>query len=210
MWTRLAERPEAARLFDEAMQSLTQGVTGLLSTNYPFEKFGWIVDVGGGNGSLLLPVLERHPTMRATVFDLPHVADAARSRIAAAGLSDRCEAVGGDAFVAVPAGADAYVLKGVIHDWEDKEAIAILRTCRVAMSDGSKLILIERILPEQIDPDDALTRAKFIHDINMMVNPGGRERTEAEFRKLLAQADLRLTRVLSMPGPLAIMEVDPI
>src|SRR6516162_3186875 len=107
MWTRLAERPEAARLFDEAMQSITQGASGLL--NYPFEKFGWIVDVGGGNGSLLLPVLEAHPAMRATIFDLPHVADAARSRIAEAGLSDRCEAVGGDAFVAVPAGADAYV-----------------------------------------------------------------------------------------------------
>jgi hypothetical protein len=147
--------------------------------------------------------------MRATIFDLPHVADAARSRIAAAGLSDRCEAVGGDAFVAVPAGADAYVLKGVIHDWEDKEAIAILRTCRGAMSDGSKLILIERILPEQIDPDDALTRAKFIHDINMMVNPGGRERTEAEFRNLLSQAGLRLACVLAMSGPQAVMEVDP-
>ena len=119
-----------------------------------------------------------------TIFDLPHVADAARDRIAAAGLSDRCEVVGGDAFVAVPAGADAYVLKGVIHDWEDKEAVAILRTCRAAMSEGSKLLLIERILPEQIDPDDALTRAKFIHDINMMVNPGGRERTEAEFHNL--------------------------
>ena len=210
MWTRLAERPEAARLFDEAMQSLTQGANGRLITYYPFEKFGWIVDVGGGNGSLLLPVLERHPVMRATIFDLPHVADAARSRIAAAGLSDRCEAAGGDAFVAVPAGADAYVLKGVIHDWEDKEAISILRTCRAAMSDGSKLILIERILPEQIDPDDALTRAKFIHDINMMVNPGGRERTEAEFRALLSQAGLRLTCVLAMPGPLAVMEVDPI
>lgn len=210
MWTRLAERPEAARLFDEAMQSLTQGANGRLITNYPFEKFGWIVDVGGGNGSLLLPVLERHPAMRATIFDLPHVAEAARSRIAAAGLCDRCEAVGGDAFVAVPAGADAYVLKGVIHDWEDKEALAILRTCRAAMSDGSNLLLIERILPEQIDPDDTLTRAKFIHDINMMVNPGGRERTEAEFRAMLSQAGLRLTRVLAMPGPLAVMEVDPI
>src|SRR5215472_3829258 len=210
IWTRLAERPEAARLFDEAMQSLTQGANGLLITNYPFEKFGWIVDVGGGNGSLLLPVAARNPPMRVTFFDLPHVADAARSRIAAAGLSDRCEAVGGDAFVAVPAGADAYVLKGVIHDWEDKEAVAILRTCRAAMSTVSKLILIERILPEQIDADDALTRAKFIHDINMMVNPGGRERTEAEFRNLLSQAGLRLTCVLAMPGPLAVMEVDPI
>jgi hypothetical protein len=209
IWTRLAERPEAARLFDEAMQSITQGASGLVSTHYPFEKFGWIVDVGGGNGSLLLPVLEAHPVMRATIFDLPHVADAARSRIAAAGLSDRCEAVGGDAFVAVPAGADAYVLKGVIHDWEDEEAVAILRTCRAAMSTASKLILIERILPEQIDADDALTQAKFIHDINMMVNPGGRERTEAEFRNLLSQAGLRLTCVLAMPGPLAVMEVDP-
>ena len=210
MWTRLAERPEAARLFDEAMQSLTQGVNGPLTTNYPFEKFGWIVDVGGGNGSLLLPVVEHHPAMRLTIFDLPHVADAVRGRIAAAGLANRCEAVGGDAFVAVPGGADAYVLKGVIHDWEDKEAIAILRTCRAAMSEGSKLLLIERILPEQIDPDDAFTRAKFIHDINMMVNPGGRERTEAEFHNLLAQADLRVTRVISMPIPLAVMEIDPL
>jgi hypothetical protein len=166
--------------------------------------------VGGGNGALLLPVLERHPTMRVTVFDLPHVADAARSRIAAAGLSERCEAVGGDAFVAVPTGADAYVLKGVIHDWEDKEAAAILRTCRAAMSNGSKLLLIERILPEQIDPDDVLTQAKFIHDINMLINPGGRERTEAEFHALLAQAGLRLVRVIPMPSPQAVMEIDPI
>lgn len=207
MWTRLAARPEAARLFDEGMQNLTQGAYGQLTTHYPFEKFASIVDVGGGNGALLLPVLERHPAMRLTIFDLPHVADAARSRIAAAGLSDRCEAVGGDAFIAVPAGADAYVLKGVIHDWEDKESVAILRTCRAAMRNDSKLLLIERILPEQIDPNDASTRAKFIADINMFVNPGGRERTEAEFRDLLAQAGLRLTSIIPMPSPQAVMEV---
>jgi hypothetical protein len=206
MWTRLAARPEAARLFDDAMQGLTQGVYGQLTIHYPFEKFDWIVDVGGGNGSLLLPVLERHPTMRATVFDLPHVADAARSRIAAAGLSERYEAIGGDAFIAVPAGADAYVLKGVIHDWDDKEAVAILRTCRAAMSNDSKLLLIERILPEQIDPNDASMRAKFISDVNMFVNPGGRERTEAEFRDLLARAALRLTSIVPMPSPQAVME----
>jgi orsellinic acid C2-O-methyltransferase len=208
MWTRLAARPDAARLFDEGMQSLTQGVYGHLTPHYPFEKYQWIVDVGGGNGSLLLPVLERHPGMRATVFDLPHVAEAARLRIAAVGLSDRCEAVGGDAFVAVPPGADAYVLKGVIHDWEDKEAVAILRTCRAAMSEASKLLLIERILPEKIDPNDAAIRAKFIADINMFVNPGGRERTEAEFRDLLAQAGLRLTHVVHTPSPQAVMEVE--
>ena len=209
IWTRLAARPEAARLFDEAMQSLTQGVNGPLATHYPFENYGWIVDVGGGNGALLLPVLARHPTMRATIFDLPHVADATRLRIAELGLSGRCEAVGGDAFAAVPPGADAYVLKGVIHDWDDEEAVAILRTCRAAMADGARLLLIERVLPERIDPDDALTRGDFIHDMNMFVNPGGRERTEAEFRRLLARADLRLARVVPMPSPQAVMEVDP-
>jgi orsellinic acid C2-O-methyltransferase len=208
-WTRLAARPQAARLFDEAMQSMTQGVNGALATHYPFGNYKWIVDVGGGNGALLLPVAARHPTMRVTVFDLPHVADAARLRIAEQGLSDRCDAVGGDAFVAVPPGADAYVLKGVIHDWEDKEAVAILRTCRAAMSDDAKLLLIDRILPERIDPNDALTRSRFITDINMFVNPGGRERTEVEFRHLLAQAGFRLARIMLMPSPQAVMEVEP-
>ena len=208
IWTRLAVRPEAARLFDAAMQSLTQGAYSALTTNYPFESFNWIVDVGGGNGALLLPVAERHPEVRLTVFDLPHVAEAARARIAAASLTDRCDAVGGDAFVAVPPGADAYVLKGVIHDWEDKEAIAILRTCRSAMVAGARLLLIERVLPERIDPNDAATRERFIADIQMFINPGGRERTEAEFRDLLTKAGLRLTGIVNTGAPQAIMEVD--
>ena len=210
IWARLAERPQAARLFDDAMESITLGINQELVANYPFEKFGWIVDVGGGNGSLLLPVAQRHPSMRVTILDLAHVSEVTRRRIAAAGLSPRCEAVDGDAFTAVPAGADAYVLKGVIHDWDDKESVAILRTCRAAMLDRSQLLLIERVIPERIDPNDALTRAKFIHDINMMVNPGGRERTQAEFCALLAQANFRLKRVVSTPGPLALMEIDPI
>ena len=109
----------------------------------------------------------------------------------------------------VPAGADAYVLKSVIHDWEDEPALAILRTCRAAMRDGSRILLIERVLPERIDPGDPLTPGRFIPDINMMLNPGGRERTEAEFRDLLARAGLRLSRVVPMPCPQAVIEVDP-
>ena len=209
IWTRLAQQPEAARLFDEAMQGLTQGANGALIVHYPFERYGWTVDVGGGNGALLMPVLARHPGMRATLFDLPHVAEAARARIAEPGLSGRYEAIGGDAFVAVPAGADAYVLKGVIHDWEDAEALAILRNCRAAMRADSRLLVIERVLPERIDPSDPLTPGRFIHDINMMLNPGGRERTEAEFRDLLARAGLRLARVVPTPCPLAVIEADP-
>jgi hypothetical protein len=114
---------------------------------------------------------------------------------------------GGDAFVAVPSGADAYVLKGVIHDWEDKDAIAILRTCRSAMPDDARLLLIERVLPERIDPHDAATQERFIADIQMFVNPGGRERTEAEFRDLLTQAGLRMTRIVNTAAPQAVMEV---
>lgn len=209
IWTRLAQQPEAARLFDEAMQGLTQGANGALIAHYPFERYGWTVDVGGGNGALLMPVLARHPGMRATLFDLPHVAEAARARIAEAGLSGRYEAIGGDAFAAVPAGADAYVLKGVVHDWEDAEALAILRNCRAAMRADSRLLVIERVLPERIDPGDPLTPGRFIHDINMMLNPGGRERTEAEFRDLLARAGLRLARVVPTPCPLAVIEADP-
>jgi hypothetical protein len=210
LWTRLAERPEASRLFDEGMQSLTQGVYDTLITHYPFDNYKWIVDVGGGNGALLLPVAARCRDLRLTIFDLPHVADAARLRIAEQGLSPRCEAVSGDAFVSVPKGAPAYVLKGVIHDWEDEQAIQILRNCRAAMSDSAILLVIERILPERIDPNDAMTRAKFIADINMFLNPGGRERTEAEFRGLFAQAGLRLGRIVSPPGVQSIMEVEVI
>ncbi|MEO3470980.1 methyltransferase [Roseomonas sp. CAU 1739] len=208
-WTRLAQHPEAARLFDAAMQSLTEGANGALVAHYPFGDYRWIVDVGGGNGSLLMPVLARHPALRATLFDLPHVADAARARIAEARLSDRYDAVGGDAFAAVPAGADGYVLKGVIHDWEDAEALAILRNVRAAMDEGGRLLVIERILPERIDPSDVLTPGRFIHDINMMLNPGGRERTEAEFRDLLAPAGLRLARIVPIPCPLSVIEAVP-
>jgi len=94
MWTHLAARPDAAKIFGEAMQSLTHGAYGMLSAHYPFHNHRWTVDVGGGNWALLHPVLERNPNMRATVFDLPHVVEGARQRIAAAGLSDRCEAIG--------------------------------------------------------------------------------------------------------------------
>jgi orsellinic acid C2-O-methyltransferase len=208
-WTRLAQHPEAARLFDAAMQSLTEGANGALIATYPFGNYSWVVDVAGGNGSLLMPVLARHPGMRATLFDLPHVADAARARIAEAGLSDRYDSIGGDAFAAVPAGGDAYVLKGVIHDWEDAEALVILRNVRAAMGEGARLLVIERILPERIDPSDMLMPGRFIHDINMMLNPGGRERTEAEFRDLLARAGLRLMRIVPIPCPLSVVEIDP-
>ena len=191
------------------MQSVTQGVYAEIGAHYPFGNFGWVVDVGGGNGALLLPILERHPKMRGTIFELPDVAAQARGHIAAAGLTARCDAVDGDAGIVCPAGADAYIMKAVLHGRNDDEARAILRNCRQAMPPHAKLLIIERLLPERIDPDDAVARENLLSDINMMLNGGGgRERTATEYRALLVNAGLRLTRVIGTPGTSAIIEAE--
>lgn len=209
-WTYRATHPEASKLFDEAMQSLTRSANAAVATHYPFENFHWIIDVGGGNGALLIAILERHPTLRGTVFELPNVVGHALERIAQAGLTDRCEAVEGDAVTSVMPGADAYILKGVIHGRDDAEAVSIYRNCRAAMPGHGKLLLMERILPERIDPDDARGQANILVDINMMLmSPGGRERTESEHRQLLAQAGLKIGRIIRTPNPLAIIEAAP-
>jgi hypothetical protein len=178
----LATHPDFAMLFNAAMLSGTQGVNAEIAAHYPFRNFGWIVDVGGGIGTLLLPILDRHPEMRGTIFEFPDVAAQARERIAAAGLAARCNAVDGDARITIPAGADAYVMKSVLHGRTDDEAEAILRNCRHAMPAQAKLLIIERLLPDRIGPDDALARENLLSDINMMVaTGGGRERTEVEY-----------------------------
>lgn len=205
----LATHPEFATLFNAAMLSGTQGVNAEIGACYPFGNFGWIVDVGGGIGTLLLPILERHPGMRGTIFELPHVAGQARERIAAAGLAARCDAMDGNALDMIPAGADAYVMKSVLHGRTDNEAEAILHNCRHAMPTHAKLLIIERLLPEQIDPDDALARENLLMDINMMVGSGGLERNEADYRALLVRGGLRLIRVIPTPGTSAIIEAEP-
>jgi hypothetical protein len=210
VWTYRSTHPDFSSLFNAAMQSLTQGTDAAIGMEYPFGEFGWIVDIGGGNGSLLFPILERHPAMRGTIVELPHVAAQTRERISAAGLAARCDAVDGDALTTeVPAGADAYVLKLVIHGKTDDNAAAIMRNCRAAMPAHARLLIIERLLPEQIDPNDARTRAGFLADLNMMLTPGGKERTEGEFRRLIAEAGLRFVRVISTAGTSPIIEAEP-
>jgi hypothetical protein len=205
----LATHPDTATLYNAAMLSMTQGVNVEIGAHYPFGNFGWIVDVGGGIGTLLLPILDRHPETRGTIFELPHVAAQARERIAAAGLAARCDALDGNAFDTIPPGADAYAMKSVLHGKTDDEAEAILRNCRHAMPPRAKLLIIERLLPERIASDDGLARENLLSDINMMVTSGGHERTEAEYRALLVKAGLRLTRVIRTPGTSAIIEAEP-
>lgn len=206
-WTYRSAHPEASKMFDEAMQSLTQSANSAVATHYPFEGFGWIVDVGGGNGALLLSILERHPGLRGTVFELPNVVGHALETIAEAELAARCDAVEGDALMSVPPGADAYILKGVIHGRNDDEVASIYRNCHAAMPAHGKLLVMERVLPERIDPDDPRSRANILLDINMMLmSPGGRERTESEHRQLLLKEGLRIKRMVRTPSPLAIIE----
>lgn len=189
-WTFRAERPELSASFDRAMTSLSRLVVTAVLDAYDFGRFGRIVDVGGGNGAFLSAILARNPTARGVLFDQPHVVSGAGPILAAAGVTDRCEVVAGSFFEAVPAGGDAYLLKAILHDWEDAPCIEILRTCRQAMADGSPLLVIERELgrPNQ-DPD-----AKF-SDLNMLVGPMGQERTSAEYAALFAAAGFQFAGV---------------
>jgi hypothetical protein len=198
----MAEHPEEAANFDAAMGAFTTQITTAVAAAYDFSGFRRVVDVGGGNGALLIGILRTHPSLRGTLFDLPQVVERARLRLREIGLSDRCEAVGGDVFVEVPGGADAYLLKHVIHDWDDDRALAILRNCRKAMSAGAKLLIIEGVYPPRIDQSEA-SRGAAANDVNMLVCTGGRQRSEAEFRRLYTAAGFVLSRVITTDLPFA-------
>jgi O-methyltransferase domain/Dimerisation domain len=199
----LAHHPDAAADFDAAMSSYSAGEARAVAEAYPdFSAMRHVVDVGGGQGLLLAELLRRHAHLRGTLFERAPVIAAAREPIAAAGLAAQLQA--GDFFAGVaPAGADAYLLKSVIHDWDDERALAILRRCRAAMTPpASRLLLIERLLAD--DPGAGPEAALF--DINMLVTVGGRERSAADHEALLRGAGLRMTRVVATACALSIVE----
>lgn len=183
---------EAASVFNGALASITsQGVDPILEA-YDFARFNNIVDVGGGNGTLVAGILSAFPKMHGVLYDLPYIVEEAERSIEDAGVSDRCKVVGGDFFESVPGGGDVYVLKFVVHDWDDERTIKILENCRRAMGMDGTLVLIERgIIPTGNDP----APIKFM-DIHMMVAMGGIERTEGELSELFSRAGFRLTRVI--------------
>jgi hypothetical protein len=186
-WSYRAAHLEEAAIFDRAMADLARRSHDSVMHAYDFGRFGTVVDVGGGNGAFLAAVLSEHPAMHGVLLDLPHAVAGSAAVFEAAGVARRCEAVAGDFFAAVPEGGDAYVLRAVLHDWEDDEAAAILASCRRAMRPEAALIVIER----DLGPPNALPDAK-LSDLNMLVAPGGRERTVAEYGDLVARAGLTL------------------
>jgi hypothetical protein len=197
--------PAEEASFDAAMADGTRLAARAVSAVYDFTPFRTLVDVGGGNGALLIGLLQANPHLHGIVFDQPGAAARATERVAAKGLGDRCRAVGGDFFAAVPSGGDAYVLKHVIHDWDDERALTILRNCHRAMSATGTLLIIEGVYPPRIDQSLA-SRGAAANDVNMLVNTGGRQRSEAEFGALYAAAGFALTRIVPTLAGVSVIE----
>jgi hypothetical protein len=188
------EHPELAAIFDRAMTSNAAMAGVAITDRYEWANVARVVDVGGGHGWLLATVLQAHPAMQGVLFDRPEVVAAARPVLEQAGVADRCELVGGDFFAEVPPQGDAYVLRHILHDWDDAAAQVILERCRQAMAPGGRVLVVERVVgTEYREAMPALQG-----DLEMLVNVGGRERTEAEYRALLTSAGFRLTQLVPL------------
>jgi SAM-dependent methyltransferase len=195
-----AAHPEDRACFSRAMSNISALVAQGTVQHYDFSRTRHIVDVGGADGGLLLAILDVNPEVRGTVFDQPHVVEAARQAIHAKNYQARCEVVGGDFFQAVPS-ADLYVLKFILVDWKDEDALRILQNCRTAVCPDGKLLVIEMTIPDDNHPSAAQ-----LFDLNMFVMTGGQERMVSEYGALLAKAGFRLTRVIPTGSPFHVLE----
>jgi hypothetical protein len=200
--------PEAAARFNGAMLELTRIVADDVVHAYDFKGFERILDVGGGRGTLLAVILNANADLHGMLLELPHAIEGARSHLSDCGVIDRCDLVTGSFFEAIPPGADAYILKNVIHDWDDERATLVLRNTRRASTPGAKLLVIERIMPVRLEASPAHRTIAYA-DMAMLVGPGGRERTEDEFRLLLEGAGFRLSRVIATAQGYSILEAVP-
>jgi hypothetical protein len=205
IWKYFQQNPEDAAVFNNSMTSVTAHTNEAITSLYDFSQFGTIVDVGGGHGGLITSILEKNPQVKGILFDAAEVIEGARPKIEAAGLADRLETVAGDFFKSVPEGGDAYIMKWIIHDWDDEKSNTILKNIRSRMQPTNKLILVDCVVPETHEPHFS----KFI-DLNMLVMTGGKERTEKEFAQILEAAGFKLVRVITTDVPHSIVEAQPV
>lgn len=200
--------PAATALFDRAVATFAPPMAAAVADAFDFSRFREVMDVGGGTGGLLIGILKAHSAPKGIIIDQPHTAGRAREQIAAAGLTHRCRVVEGSFFDDLPRNADACILKDVLVDWSDERAIAILRNCRAAIPPHGQVLIIEHIYPTPIDRS-AASRTATANDVLMMVCTGGRQRSETEFRNLLAAAGFRLTRVIPTTAGMCILQGQP-
>jgi hypothetical protein len=202
----LAKNPDQAEVFDSAMTDYTRMCAPAIAAAYDFSRFKRLVDIAGGRGLLISTILRRYTgQLRGVLFDLPHVTEGAKLAVAAAGVADRCEVVAGDFFQGVPEGADGYMLKHIIHDWPEEQAVAILRNIKKAMAPAGRLLLLENVIPEGNEP----SYGKWL-DLQMMALPGGKERNAAEYAELLGKAGFRLTSITPTDAQISIVEAMPV
>jgi len=195
---------DLAEAFNNAMTAGSEFAIYSVLAAYDFTGFHTIVDVGGGHGRLLAMILAKAPDARGVLYDLPNVVDGAGPELKKTGVADRCEVVGGSFFDSVPEGGDAYLMKAIIHDWDDDDALRILRNIRAAIAPGGKLVLLESVLPERASADMGM-----LIDLEMLIVVGGKERTRAEWTDLLGRAGFRLDRVVHTATPVSIVEATP-
>jgi hypothetical protein len=203
-WDYRAANPADAEIYNAAMTANAGYSVAAITDSYDFSGLDLLVDVGGGQGILLAAILAANPRLRGILFDQPEVVFGAPKVLEPAGVADRCEVVVGSFFETLPRGAGAYLLKSVLHDWDDASALQILRVCRAAASASSRLLLVE--IP--IQPGNRPDPARFL-DLHMLVMLGGRERTAAEFRDLLQTAGFRLTSILPTGTRFSLLEAVP-
>lgn len=197
--------PEFAQVFNDAMTAGSGLSNDIALAAYDFTPFALIVDVGGGHGAVLSSILQSAPQARGVLYDLPSVVAGASAALEAAGVAHRCAIEGGSFLESVPEGGDAYVLKNVIHDWNDDDCLTILRTIRTAIAPGGRLILLEMLLPPR-----PTSFVGFLLDLEMLLMLQGRERTRAEFDDLLRRAGFRLQRVYDTVSPISVIEAVPV
>ena len=196
-----AGNPEAAKIFDRAMTSLSNLAIKAVVESYDFSDIETLVDVAGGHGRLLASILESNTSVKGVLFDQAHVLEGAKDSEQIKALGARCELVSGDFFASVPAAADGYIMKHIIHDWDDDRALQILKNIKNVMKDGGRVMLVESVITDGNQPDFGK-----LLDIEMLVSPGGKERTAAEYKDLFARAGLRLTRIVPTKSPYSVIE----
>jgi hypothetical protein len=197
----LGRNLEDASLFSETMIGFHGAEPPAVAAAYDFSGVGTLVDVGGASGHLLTTILQRHPSTRGILFDLPHVVRDAPALIGQRGLSERVEILPGSFFETVPAGGDAYLLSHIIHDWREDLCLTILGHCRRAMNPGGRVLIIEMVLPAADTPHPGK-----LLDVMMLVGPGGQERTAEEYGALLGKAGLRLNRIVPTASAVSVVE----
>jgi hypothetical protein len=197
----LRANPETARMFGRVMSETTAMNERQIFAHHQFLPFTVAVDIGGSQGSLLLRLLEAQPGTRGVLFDLPDTVAQAEGPVAAAGMADRVELVGGDFFAAVPSGGDLYLLKQILHDWSDEECRAILRNVRAAMTAGTRLAVVERLLPERPRPHNA-----YVLDVIMLLWTSGRERKLSDYVAMLAECGFAFDRATENPDGMSVIE----